>query len=254
MILYWIWLTQIPFIGPVTVRHLIDELGDAEKIYRSGSDQLEKIPGLTVRQRESILQNHSLEKSKRIYEECQEKNISVLCWNDARYPERAKEPSDAPALLYYKGQFEKMDQTVGIIGARRCSQEAKQKTISLAAECAGKEITVVSGMAKGIDSYAHTACLNTDGFTVAILGNGLDICYPAEHNKLMECIEEKGLLLSEYPPGTPPNRYRFPRRNRLISSWSDRLFVIEAGKGSGALITAEYSRKYGREVEFDVIL
>lgn len=131
MIQYWIWLTQIPFIGPVTVRHLIDKIGDAEKIYRAGSDQLEKIPGLTVRQRESILQNHSLEKSKRIFDECQHKNISVLCWDDVRYPARAKEPADAPALLYYKGQFEKMDQTVGIIGARRCSQEAKKKPYPL---------------------------------------------------------------------------------------------------------------------------
>lgn len=97
----------------------------------------------------------------------------------------------------------------------------------------------------------HTVCLNTGGYTVAILGNGLDICYPAEHNKLMKCIEEKGLLISEYPPGTHPDRYRFPRRNRLISSWSDKLFVIQAEKGSGALITAEYSRKYGREVEME---
>lgn len=111
--------------------------------------------------------------------------------------------------------------------------------------------TLVSGMAKGIDSYAHTVCLNTGGYTVAILGNGLDICYPSEHNKLMKCIEEKGLLISEYPPGTHPDRYRFPRRNRLISSWSDKLFVIQAEKGSGALITAEYSRKYGREVEME---
>lgn len=118
-----------------------------------------------------------------------------------------------------------------------------------ASEYAQKQVTVVSGMAKGIDSYAHTACLNAGGYTVAILGNGLDICYPSEHNKLMKCIEEKGLLISEYQPGIQPDKYRFPRRNRLIGSWSDKLFVIEAGRGSGALITAEYSRKYGREVE-----
>lgn len=128
-------------------------------------------------------------------------------------------------------------------------QESKQKTVSLASEYAQKQIAVVSGMAKGIDSYAHTACLNAGGYTIAILGNGLDICYPSEHHKLMRCIEEKGLLISEYPPGTPPDKYRFPRRNRLISSWSDKLFVIEAGRGSGALITAEYGRKYGHEVE-----
>ena len=99
-----------------------------------------------------------------------------------------------------------MDQTVGIVGARRCSQEAKQKTVFLASEYAKTQIAVVSGLAKGIDSYAHTACLNVGGYTIAILGNGLDICYPGEHHKLMKCIEEKGLLLSEYPPGTPPSR------------------------------------------------
>lgn len=230
---------------------MIEKLGDAEKIYQAGSEQLAEISDLSVRQRESIIRNHSLEKAKRIFEECQNKNIFVLCWDDDRYPARAKKPTDAPVVLYYKGNFREMDQTIGIIGARRCSQKSKQKTVFLASECAQKKITVVSGMAKGIDSYAHTVCLNTGGYTVAILGNGLDICYPAEHNKLMKCIEEKGLLISEYPPGTHPDRYRFPRRNRLISSWSDKLFVIQAEKGSGALITAEYSRKYGREVEME---
>ena len=247
--LYWIWLTQIPFIGTVTARKLVEELGDAEKIYQADADQLAGIAGLSVKQRESIIRNHSLEKTKRIMEDCQHKNISILCWNDARYPACAKTPVDAPVVLYYKGNFKKIDQTVGIVGARRCSQEAKQRTVSLATEYAQKQITVVSGMAKGIDSYAHTGCLNANGYTIAILGNGLDICYPSEHDKLMKCIEERGLLISEYPPGTKPARYRFPRRNRLISSWSEKLIVIQAGKGSGALITAEYSKQYGREVE-----
>ena len=145
-------------------------------------------------------------------DDCQNKNISILCWNDERYPLHAREPADAPPMLYYKGNIKKMDQTVGIVGARRCSQKAKQETVFLASEYAKTRIAVVSGMAKGIDSYAHTACLNAGGYTIAILGNGLDICYPSEHHKLMKCIEEKGLLLSEYPPGTPPSRYTFPRR------------------------------------------
>ncbi|MDY3714362.1 MAG: DNA-processing protein DprA, partial [Blautia sp.] len=106
-----------------------------------------------------------------------------------------------------------------------------------------------SGMAKGIDSYAHTACLKSGGYTVAVLGNGLDICYPCEHRKLMEQIAEKGLLISEYPPGIRPAKYRFPCRNRLISAWSDKMIVVAPGKGSGALITAEYEKKYGRKVE-----
>ena len=210
--IYWIWLTQIPFIGPVTIRYLIKELGDAEKIYQADYETLSKMSGLSARQKESIIKNHSLEKAKRIMDDCQNKNISILCWNDERYPLRAREPADAPPMLYYKGNIKKMDQTVGIVGARRCSQEAKQETVFLASEYAKTRIAVVSGMAKGIDSYAHTACLNAGGYTIAILGNGLDICYPSEHHKLMKCIEEKGLLLSEYPPGTPPSRYTFPRR------------------------------------------
>ena len=111
------------------------------------------------------------------------------------------------------------------------------------------QITVVSEMAKGIDSYAHTACLKSGGYTVAILGNGLDICYPSEHKKLMERVGEKGLLLSEYPPGTKPAKFRFPQRNRLISGWSNKLLVVAPGKNSGAFITADYEKTYGRDVE-----
>lgn len=96
--------------------------------------------------------------------------------------------------------------------------------------------------------YAHTACLKAKGYTVAVLANGLDICYPSEHEKLKECIENKGLVISEYPPGIRPTKYTFPKRNRLISAWSDELIVVAAGKKSGALITADYSKKYGRKI------
>ena len=106
-------------------------------------------------------------------------------------------------------------------------------------------------MAKGIDSYAHTACLNAGGYTVAIVGNGLDICYPSEHKRLMDAIEENGLLLSEYPPGTQPSRYTFPQRNRLISAWSDEVVVIGAGKG-GSSHNRRDSRKTGENVIYEV--
>ncbi|MCI5649232.1 MAG: DNA-protecting protein DprA [Fusicatenibacter sp.] len=156
---------------------------------------------------------------------------------------------DAPIVLYYKGHFEYMKDPVAIVGARRCTQEAKFRAVELAEQYTRNGQTIISGMAKGIDSYAHTACLNAEGYTVAIVGNGLDICYPSEHKKLMDCIIEKGLMISEYPPGIKPSRYTFPRRNRLISAWAEHIVVIAPGKGSGALITAEYGRKYGRQVE-----
>ena len=158
--------------------------------------------------------------------------------------------ADEKKLTDIKGITQKsaLHQTVGIVGARRCTQEAKQQVIDLTQKLVSANVTIVSGMAKGIDAYAHTVCLKSGGSTVAVLGNGLDICYPREHNKLMECIINNGLVVSEYPPGTPPTRYHFPKRNRLISAWSDQLYVIAPGKGSGALITAEYAQRYGRKV------
>ena len=247
---YWIWLSQIPYIGPVTANRLLEKLGDAKAIYQAGWEVLARNTKLTQKQLLSIMEYRNLAIAERILHQCEKNNISILCWDDPVYPIKARKLSDAPVVLYYKGNFRKIENTVGIVGARRCSQQAKKKAVELAQEYSQKGIPVVSGMAKGIDSYAHTVCLNSGGYTIAIVGNGLDICYLKEHMRLKECIEEKGLLLSEYPPGTPPSQYNFPRRNRLISAWSDKLIVIGAGNRSGANITAEYSKKYEREVEW----
>lgn len=248
---YWIWLTLLPSIGPVTARRLLDRFGNPKAIYDADMDELRGISRISDRQKESIITHRSLETAEKIIKECKRKDISVLNLDNPCYPARAKEPDDAPIVLYYKGHVKNMERTVGIVGARRCSQEAKRKAVSLAEEYTEKGFAIISGMAKGIDSYAHTACLNQGGFTVAVAGNGLDICYPSEHRKLMECIEQNGLLISEYPPGTSPTKYAFPRRNRLISAWSDKLIAIAPGKGSGALITVQFGEKYGREVEIE---
>lgn len=246
--IHWVWLTTVPFIGPVTANKLIKKFGDPEMVYQAERQDLEEISGITGKQIDSILSGRSLDRAENILEKCEKHKISILIQKDPNYLIKAREMQDAPILLYYKGQNFPKQQTVGIVGARRCSQEEKQKVIALTEGCVAKQMTIISGMAKGIDSYAHTACLYAGGSTVAILGNGLDICYPSEHSKLMECIIENGLILSEYPPGTRPTKYRFPRRNRLISAWSDQLYVIAPGKGSGALITAEYEKSYGRKV------
>lgn len=246
---YWIWLSSIPYIGSITANRLIKIFGDPKAVYGADAKDFCKVKGITQRQVSSILENRSLKYVYKIMEDCEKYNISILAQNDSRYPDRAKEPEDAPIVLYYKGCIRNMENTVGIVGARRCTQEEKLQVVKLTETYVSAQAVIVSGMAKGIDSYAHTACLKAGGYTVAILGNGLDICYPSEHKKLMEHIVEKGLLISEYPPGTQPAQYRFPRRNRLISAWSDKLIVVAPGRGSGALITAEYEKKYGRAVE-----
>ncbi len=122
------------------------------------------------------------------------------------------------------------------------------KAIGIASGAANNGIAVISGMAKGIDSYAHTAALKSGGYTIAVLGNGPDICYPREHDRLYDTIASQGCILSEYPPGTKPREYLFPKRNRLIAALSDRLYVIDAGRNSGTASTVESSQKYGREV------
>lgn len=246
---YWIWLSLLPYIGPVTANRILGYFKDPSRVYQAEIPELLKVEGITGRQIQSIAENKSLDRIWRIMDSCEQNDISVLLQNDVRYPNRAKIIEDAPVVLYYKGHFQAMKDPVAIVGARRCTQAAKCKAVTLAQQYTENGHTIISGMAKGIDSYAHTACLKAGGYTVSVVGNGLDICYPSEHKKLMECIIEKGLLLSEYPPGIKPTRYTFPRRNRLISAWAEHIVVIAAGKGSGALITAEYGRKYGRKVE-----
>ena len=243
---YWIWLSLLPYIGPVTANRLLEHFENPSRVYHAECSELVKVKGITGRQIQSIADNKSLDCIWKLMDSCHRNHISLLLKSDVRYPERAKRLEDAPVVLYYKGHFENIKDPVAIVGARRCTQEAKFHAVELAEQYARNGQTVISGMAKGIDSYAHTACLKAEGYTIAIVGNGLDICYPSEHKKLMDCIIEKGLLLSEYPPGIRPSRYTFPRRNRLISAWAERIVVITPGKGSGALITAEYGRKYGR--------
>ena len=129
-----------------------------------------------------------------------------------------------------------------------CTMEGKEKAIDIATYSVKGNTAVISGMAKGIDSYAHTAALRNQGYTIAVLGNGTDICYPKEHEKLYEKIAEQGCILSEYPLGTLPRRYNFPKRNRLIAALSDKLYVIDPDRNSGTISTVESSKKYGREV------
>lgn len=137
---------------------------------------------------------------------------------------------------------------MAIIGSKRCTEYGKRLTVEAAEFLAQNNIPVISGMAKGIDGYAHTACLKAGGYTIAIFACGLDICYPKEHIDLMKRIIEKGAIISEYPPGTKPDVYHFLMRNKLISAWCKKLLVVEAGEKSGAILTAEFAKEYNRQV------
>lgn len=186
----------------------------------------------------------SLENAKRIMESCEKNKIHVHLLSEFGVPDYG----ELPFILYCKGIIKDTFGSVGIVGARRCTAYGKRVTEQLAATCARKNIAVISGMAKGVDAIAHTAALKNGGYTIAALGNGPDICFPAEHRGLYEEICKNGLIISEFPPGVHASKFTFPLRNRLIAAFSDKLVVTEAGRRSGALITCDRAKHYGKPV------
>lgn len=247
-LLFWLWLNSIKGIGPATARLLLDEFQDPESIYRAKREDFVDIPGIGQVKADILLREKSLSSAKAILETCNRLNIAILTLNDPLYQPFAKEINKAPVLLYYRGIIREDSIGVAIVGSRRCTEYGKRVTVEAAEFLAQHNISVISGMAKGIDSYAHTACLNKNGYTLAFVGCGVDICYPEEHRELMKKIIEHGAVISEYPPGVRPEANHFPERNRLISGWSEKVLIVEASEKSGALITADIGRKQGREV------
>lgn len=245
--LYWIWLSNIKGIGPITQKKLLDHFKSPYEVYRASEEEIKNITGVGDILSKKI-KDTTLEEAEKILDKSHDLGINILTYEDKLYPQKSKEFIDSPTVLYYKGHIREDSIGVGIVGSRKCSEYGKEVTKEAAIYLAENNICVISGMAKGIDGYAHTACLKTNGYTIAFLGSSVDICYPKEHAKLMDCIIENGAVISEYPPTTSARAEHFPRRNMLISSFSNKLLVVEAAAKSGALITAEFSKDLKREV------
>lgn len=248
MDLYWLWLSALKGVGPVTQRNLVKEFGSPQAVYTATQVQLRASNGIRSQVVDTILYSRSMEHAKQAEELLLRQEIKLLTFVDPLYPSGVNNFPNQPAVLYYKGTLRPIHPSVGIVGSRRCTAYGKQVAAEAAAFLAQQGITVVSGLAKGIDSYAHTACLKEGGYTLAFIANGPDICYPPEHRSLMDEIIENGAVLSPYPPGTRPRQQYFPLRNRLLSAWVDQLLVVEAGARSGALITANYALEQKRRV------
>ena len=216
--LYYIWLTTIKGIGPVAQKNLLKHFKAPENIFNANRREIKKVRGIGDVLSKAI-EGKNLDDAKIILDKCNKSNINILTYDDELYPEKAKEPANSPVVLYYKGAIRKNAMGVGIIGSRRCTNYGKQVTKEAATYLAKNNVSVISGMAKGIDGYAHTACLMANGYTLAFLGSSVDICYPKEHASLMEGIIENGAIISEYPPTTKVRAEYFPRRNMLISSF-----------------------------------
>jgi DNA processing protein len=182
-------------------------------------------------------------------EQFEAQGISILTWEDELYPARLKEIDQPPPVLYIRGALTSEDSwAVAIVGTRRVSAYGRQVTEELASFLAANGVTVVSGLARGVDAIAHQTTLKAGGRTIAVLGCGVDRIYPPEHAQLAERMIASGAIVSDYAPGTPPDASNFPPRNRIISGLSMAVVVVEAGETSGALITAQFAADQGREV------
>jgi DNA processing protein len=247
---YWIWLSTLKYIGPVMQKNLFSHFsGDIQRIYQSTQEELREVPGINKRMILQILENRDLNKVDRMIRSIEENKISMLPFTDERYPGHAKACAESPILLYFKGSLRVFERAIGVVGARRCTEYGKKVARDIGKELAKREIVLVSGFAKGIDSYSQAASMKEGGKTISFLGSGVDICYPTEQRKLYdELLESGSVFLSKYPPGTPVKQQHFIERNALISAWSNEVIIVEAGVKSGALWTAKFAGKQKREV------
>ncbi len=235
-------------IGAVRFKTLLDAFGSAEAAWNA-SPQAILEAGLSQKIVESFQRLRRDISLEQVWERIQSCGVQVLTWEDEAYPTHLKEIDQSPPVLYLRGTFVAEDDwAVAIVGTRKVTAYGRQVAEDVATVLAHNGVTVVSGLARGIDSIAHQAALNAGGRTLAVLGNGVDQVYPPENRKLAAQVMENGALLSDYAIGTQPDGVNFPPRNRIISGLSLAVIVVEAGETSGALITATFAAEQGRDV------
>jgi len=245
---YWIGFNLIKGIGAVRMQGLVAYFGELESAWRASPAEL-AAAGLGLKVIERVIQARDNVDLDKVWEKIEKQGIKILTWQDEAYPQRLKEIDQPPPVLYIRGEYLPDDLfAVAIVGTRRVTPYGRQITEELASYLAANGMTVISGLARGVDAIAHQATLKAGGRTIGILGSGVDKIYPPEHRGLAEQMMARGAIISDYAPGTPPEASNFPPRNRIISGLSLAVVVIEAGETSGALITAEFAAEQGREV------
>lgn len=245
---YWVGFNLVKGIGAVRLRNLIQHFGDVETAWHASPQEM-RAAGLGPKLIETVQQVRAGVSLELVWERVHSLGIQVLTWEDEAYPRRLKEIDQPPPVLYLRGNLLPEDEwAVAIVGTRGITAYGRQVTAEIASVLARRGVTVISGLARGVDAEAHKATLNAGGRTLAVLGSGVDQIYPPEHRQLANQIIASGALMSDYAPGTPPDGVNFPPRNRIISGLSMAVIVIEAGERSGALITAEFAADQGREV------
>lgn len=249
MLGHWVWLTTRHGLGSRYGRRLLDHFGEIESVYFADEGEYRLVPGLPEPVIQSLL-DKSLAQTERLLETCFSKDISILTYADAAYPKRLKQIDDPPLVLYCRGRLPQVDSlpAVGVVGTRDATPYGLVTAKRMGYQLGRCGALLISGAARGIDSMAMTGALTAGRPVIGVLGCGVDIVYPRSNESLYRDILTNGCLLSEFPPGTPPEGQNFPRRNRIISGLACGVLIVEAPAKSGALITAHLALDQGRDV------
>lgn len=246
---YLMWLSRVEGIGFKKANQLLEHFGSGEAIWYAEPSEIRTAPGLGEKLSEILLSSRNEDTLNDWIIELEEKQIEFYSYWHPRFPKLLKEIYNPPMGIYVRGELPDDEiEKVAIIGARKCSRYGATVAYEIAKDLGKTNVIIVSGMARGIDSEGHRGIMDGGGKTIAVLGCGVDICYPPENQELMKRITENGCILSEFPPGTPAIPQNFPIRNRIIAGLSKMVVVVEAGKKSGTLITADLALENGRDV------
>lgn len=246
--LFWIAFSHVKGIGAARFKSLIDFFNSAQAAWEAPALKLQQ-SGLPENVLDNLLKARVEMDINKIWQDLQNSGIQVLTWLDEFYPRRLRDIFNSPPVLYCTGELSpKDDWAVAVVGTRRITPYGKRVVKETVDFLARQGITIVSGLARGVDTEAHQAALEANGRTIAVMGCGVDTIYPPENRSLADQVIQSGAIISDYPPGTPPESRNFPPRNRIISGLSLATLVVEAGERSGALITAKFALDQGREV------
>ncbi len=245
----WLALRSIPGVGIVIFHRLLRRFGSPEAVFQASTEELRSVKGVSAAIAQAIVSFADWPRWDALLERLIAMGGEVLTCRDPRFPEVLRQIPYTPPFLYILGTIGPEDHlAIAIVGTRKPSHYGRKTGYRLATELARQGVTVVSGLARGIDTMAHQGALEAGGRTLAVLGCGLDIIYPPENKELYRLIPQQGALVSEFPLGTPPEARNFPRRNRLISGLAHGVVIVEAGEQSGTHITANFALEQGREV------
>ena len=244
---YWVAFHRVPYVGPARLRRLLDHFGTLRDAWHAAEPALRAC--LEERARLALVATRRALDPGRLLEQLERDGVRVVTLIDDAYPASLRQVSAPPPVLYYRGELLETDRVaVAVVGTRRVTAYGREMASRIAGDLARSGVTIVSGLARGIDGVAHQAALDAGGRTIAVLGSGVNRVYPPEHRHLARRIMEQGAVLSDYSPDTPPEGVNFPPRNRIISGLSLGVVVVEAPDRSGALITVDFAADQGRDV------